>query len=495
MSLMNKKLGEVKFDDFVEAVKLQMDVRKDKEKIVEVFSDEENYNKTLRDICSEIYEEEVYKIGTLRGGVNGAIRKITQIAYNAKSVMRLSDMVEKGEIKKVTGMMIGGNDRELQSKNGNTFVKVFVPIITDEGELEEVTYITKIGGERYGKDTPWGSIADFYIDEDNYHNPTTGMTIPDNKVINYDNLMEVTGDLRDYLLEIIDKVRRKNKLYDIKKLVKAINSGEVKQYSWVWFEGVISNLRPTPVFRGGSITDEQLFLLTPMKGDDYCYTFQVKSRGTMVKTEISKEHKDFVNEEYLYEKYYPTIRLNPVLISNTYIDFGDMNGWVENLINEEAINPEVQIMSLSDQIMGRKFYALVKVGKISTSEVQARDEKGELFDETIHFVNLNACAFILTGEIVEWKPIEEDMEEEKGTKTKPKKTKEVKQEKKVEEKKEVTKVKPKKQEWVEKLEQDIKAYLEILPDATFEDMKNDNLFTEYDVPEAAIKKVVEKIKS
>jgi len=504
MSLMNKKLETVEFDDFLEAVKAQVNVRTDKQRIVDSFA-EGKYEENLISICEAVYNESTYKKGTLRGGVNGVIRRLTQSAYDANSAERLSERIKKGEVITKRGVILGCLDREIQRNDGSgSFMKAFCPLIEEDGKITEVTYITKIGGERRGKATPYLYVADYYVDEDSYFNARLGIELPDNKIVNYDNVAEKEVDI----MKIIDTAKKAGLCHDAKSLVEGLNNGSIKNYSWLWFEGIVNNIRPTPVFSNGVKTDELRFLMIPTRTEQYCYTFQTKSRGVKLPTpqwnydENGNKTDPVVDPEtgeQLIEdnKYYPTVRLNPVQIVQTYVDWGNINDWVLDLLDGEAISPEIQIQSLADQVLGRKFYALTKLGKVSKSIVEVRGDgvpEGTL--ETIYFINLNAVAFVLTDETVGWESLDE---EDKKVETKAEKVDdsdskepEIKPEPK---KAPVKKAPVKKADWRKKLEMDVEAYLEVLPDATFDDMKGDNLFIDYShIPDAALKKAVEQIK-
>jgi len=470
---MNKKLGEIEFEDFLEAVKAQIETRRDVDRIKEIYP-EEQYENSVISICEEIYREENYKNGTLRGGVHGAVRRLTERVYEVSTSVKIEERIEKGELKLWKGVVLGSYDREQNRKDGSgTFMKTYMPLIqTENGKITEITtYGEVIGGERYGKPIPYLKEAEYIIDESSYYSPFLGRDVPENKAIRFRNVSEEELSIES-LLEL---AKKKGNYYNVSSLVKAYDEGKLEEYTWIWFEGVVNNVVPTPIWEGKNRTDEKHFLIAPTRAGDSCFTFTTKSRGITINN----------------ERYYPNVRLNAVQVAKTHVDWGDVRDWVYSLVDSEAISPEVQLITLRDQILGRKFYALAKFNGITKGEPRPirGGEEGET--RVVNFINLNCVCFILTNEEVPWTPIDENIvNEEKEV------IEEVEEAVKESEKKVVKKqAGEEKEKRREKIVTEIKTYLEVLPDATFEDMKNDQLFKDFsDMNDAALKAIVRQVK-
>jgi len=456
MSLMNEKLGKVKKEEFVEAVEAVLATRRDYEKLKDAVDKEQ-----ITEICEEIYENKVYRMGTLRGAVNAVVRRLTSALYEVVSAEKIRERIEKGELRTIRGVVFGSYDREQTTKDGGSFMKQFVPVVTPEG-IEEVTVIGKhVGGERIGKPIPYFRGATYVIDDNTFLNSRTGEEVVDPRAI---RVQDITEDELDFM-SVVEEFREKGKIYTMKKLAKDIADSKIENFTWILFEGVVNDVQPTPVFENGVLTDEKMFLTYINREDEMCFTFQLKARGTMTS---------------VVEKWYPTIRLYPVEVAKTYVDWGDLTEWIDNLIKTETLNPETQLMTLADQVIGRKFYALARY----TGETFREFSRPDGSVDSVHFVNLVAVAIVITNEVVDWEPIEATLDSQENVEEK--KSEQPKQKKKVEVKVKV--------DWKNRLIEDVKMYLEVVPDATFEDMKEAKLFENYsDVPEAALKKIVEDL--
>lgn len=490
---MNKTLSEIEFEDFLEASKAEINLRGDKDTIIGAF-DEGTFEDGLISVCEEVYQEKIYNTGTLRGGVNAVVRILSQRVYESGRSSKMAERIDSGELLKHRGVVLGAYDREGQRKDGSgTFTKTFMPVIClDDGKIIEIsTFGDKIGGDRYGKHIPYLKEASYVFDEDSYYSARMGMDISENKAVSVDDISDKEVDIEG----LINLAENAGNYLDLEHLLDAIYNETIPSrpwvditrdgvvtgrrkdvYHWVWFEGVVNRVTPSPVWEDGRRTDEQQFLYVPTRTSDNCFTFQVKSRGTL----------------YDEVKHYPTVRLNSVNVAKTHVDWGKTKEWVYSLIDSEAINPETQLMSLNDQILGRKFYTLAKITSVSESYVDARGEgvpEGQ--KETIRFISLNAVFFALTDENIPWEPMDDshtgdEPEEDPKTEDKPAP------------KKTTTKKAPasdKSSEKREALATEVKAYLSLFENATFEEMKAADVFENFpDIPDAALKKLVEKVK-
>jgi len=472
-----KKLKEVELKDFCTAAMQYVKEQGDYEKIFTYYCEDEEGRTDegilayeVNSTCEGIFEDKLYRFGTVRGAMNAVVTKLRQEVYKNLGEQQVKDKINSGDYIQQSGILIGSYDWEIQKNDGGSFIKQFIAMQTDDGVIEVSLIGDKIGSRRYGVPVPWMKEVTLAIEPRKFFRANQKEDI-DNAII---RVLDVVDD--EYIFDdLIAMAEDKDLIYDIDRIIEEFPpNGNLKIGDWFWFKGVAKVNRAMtafPVFEFRQQTGDFHHLTVVDKNGSLRYTFNLGVKGKFLKDEG--------------RGYYPTVRMQPVQIAKTDVDWSDDLIELVDYLNQssETLTPEQQFDTLSNNIVDRVFYALVKLVKIERREGPSNDPDDQ--DTTVErfFINLNTVYVKFTDKFdIQVSSQEETEKEDK------KETKSGSNEQK-------PKVNIPHKSWKPKLKKKIVEWLSVMSEATFESLKENGVFDDFkDVPDSALKEVFDEIK-